>query len=685
MSVRFVDTMLLTPGRGSLETAAQLIGTTKVPLPAGHKIENMDRLLAANREAFEAYALQDARIALDYGQELQRLSDEIGLKRLPSSLAGFALAVVRQEIERTGISLQEAFGFETFKRTVYSEARRSYRTVTERQSVFSRQVFDEIAALGYHGGRGEAYVFGPTKVSTYYDLDLPSAYTSVMCLLRPLDYAKARMSRYADEFAPDVMGVAQVKFAFPSGTRFPCLPVRDDDILLFPLEGISVCTSPEIAAALSMGAEVEILMGVIIPWASDLPIFESFTRRVQTHRREAGKGSLRAQLWKEIGNSLYGKTAQGVHQKRVFDPRRGRTDAMPPSAITSPWFAAYVTGFVRALLGEILAAVPEHRSVVSATTDGLLTDASLSELQLDGPLCGMFRDVREHMFGPGEVLEEKHRVAQPVQMRTRGVFTGAFLPGYAEPALAKAGVKPDVPRDQHNDYMLRLFLNREPEQQHAQTSLISLQEQWLTESDLVGITKNPRLNLEYDFKRRPVRAVERAVQGRMHVAFDSVPWRNVAEAREAISRFKGWRRGQLRLLKALPDFLAWEAYHTMAAPVRAAGVGLRGDGPLGHLYRQFLRALVRGEWGVSLIDPDTGDRSTYGDIVHWLITIGFPDACVDDLKNAKRSSAKLAAQTIYLNHDVAQLLRAIVEQYPEFNLNQAIHPDHLAEAQSLFQ
>lgn len=700
VSVRFVDTMLLTPGRGSLDTAAKLIGKNKVPLPGGHRIDRMDLLRAADPQAFEAYALQDARIALDYGLKLQSLAEEMGLKRLPSSLAGFAVAIARQEIQETGLTMEEAFSFETVKQTVYSAVTGKFRTRIERQSLFSRQVFDELAALGYHGGRGEAYTFGPTETGVYFDLDLPGAYTTAMCLLKPLDYANAYMSQRVVDYEFDVMGVAQVRFAFPSGTTRPSLPVRNDSGLLFPLEGVSVCTAPEIAAALNQGAQLEILLGVIIPWASNVPIFESFTRRIQTQRRQAGKDSLRGLLLKEIGNSLYGKTAQGVHLKRAFNSRLGRMDTMPPSAITSPWFAAFVSGFVRALLGEILAGVPEHRCVVSATTDGFLTDACREELRLDGPLCRIFRDVRERLFPnedgrppvPEDILVEKHLVAQVVSMRTRGQITGEFLPDHPEPVLAKAGVKPHAPRDQHNDYMLRLFLNRTPGQQHVQTSLISLQEQWHTESDLVGVEKSPRLNLEYDFKRQPMRPVERAVQGRMHLAFDSVPWRNVEEAREAIVRFKSWSRGQGRpgdksyvpgrLLKTLPDFMVWEAYHTMAAPLRAVGVGLRGDGPLGHLYRQFLRALVRDEWGLSLTDPDTGERSTYGEVVHWLVTVGFPDANVDDLKNAKRNASKLAVQTIYLNDDVAQLLQAIMERYPGFDLEQAMHPDHLIEARA---
>jgi hypothetical protein len=280
------------------------------------------------------------------------------------------------------------------------------------------------------------------------------------------------------------------------------------------------------------------------------------------------------------------------------------------------------------------------------------------------------------------MLEKKHQVAQVVAIRTRGQITGEFLPDHDEPVLAKAGIKPNAPKLEHNSYMLRLFLDRRPEQEQVQTSLISLQEQWHSESDLVAITKSVRLNLEYDFKRRPVRPTMRDVQGTSHLAFDSVPWETDEQAREAIQRFRGWRLGQKRILKTLSDFMAWEAYHTMAAPLRAAGVGLRGDGPLGHLYRQFLRALVRDEWGLSLIDPETDERSTYGEVVHWLVTVGFPDASVDDLKNARRNASKLAAQTIYLNNDVVLLLRAIMERYPGFDLERAMHPDHLTEARA---
>ncbi|MCJ2015145.1 hypothetical protein [Methylobacterium sp. J-076] len=191
VSVRFVDTVLLTPGRGSLDTAGKLVDLEKVELPDGYRIDRMDLFLTSNREKFEDYALQDARIALEYGLKLQNLAEEMGLKRFPSSLAGFAVAIARQEIQRTGLTLEDAFSFETVQQTVYSAVTGKLRTRIERQSIFSRQVFDELAALGYHGGRNEAYTFGPTETGVFYDLDLPGAYTTAMCLLKPLDYANA--------------------------------------------------------------------------------------------------------------------------------------------------------------------------------------------------------------------------------------------------------------------------------------------------------------------------------------------------------------------------------------------------------------------------------------------------------------------------------------------------------------
>ncbi|WP_192843188.1 DNA polymerase [Aureimonas sp. AU12] len=677
VTIRYVDTMLLTPGRGGLAKAAELIGTAKVALPEGFAIDRMDLLLKADRRAFEAYALHDAEIALDYGLRMTEMAKSLGLAKLPSTLAGFGLRILRDQCKADGIDLDEALGLERRNVTRFNDRTGQYRTATTKEPSFRRLIYEEFGASAYHGGRGECYWFGPTPIGTYYDYDLPGAYTTAMAMLRPLDYDGYRHTRHLDDFEVDTVGAARVRFAFPRDTRFPCLPVRSGDNLYFPLTGVSLCTAPELVLARRMGASIEILDGVVIPYASDTPIFQSFTRLIQSRRAAALKGSLEAMIWKEIGNSLYGKTAQGVHVKRVFDPRRGRMDSMPPSPITSAWYASYVTGFIRAVLGEILSAIPAHRIVVSATTDGILTDAPLEEIDDRGPLCREFLSLRHRVFGTAALLEEKHRVAQVVGMKTRGQVTGEEIPGYA-PVLAKAGVKPDAPVAEHNEYMLELFLNRVPGQKHHRTSLIGLREMWMTESDMVSLSREVTLNLEFDFKRKPQTTSDQAVRGRSHLAFDTQPWSTVEDAERARTRFRGWTRGHQRILRTREDFHAWQAYEDLAERAVPAGVGLRSDGTLGHLFRQFLRALVRDEWGLAL------DGRSYRDVADWLTLKGY-ECGMDDLKNAKRKGAMLLPRSVAADSETIPLLRVILAEFAGLDLEQMIVPDQLSWAREVLE
>ena len=52
------------------------------------------------------------------------------------------------------------------------------------------------------------------------------------------------------------MTAALVEFRFPDGTRFPCLPVRASNGrgLVYPLEGASWCTGPEMVVAIETAA-----------------------------------------------------------------------------------------------------------------------------------------------------------------------------------------------------------------------------------------------------------------------------------------------------------------------------------------------------------------------------------------------------------------------------------------------
>jgi len=172
-----------------------------------------------------------------------------------------------------------------------------------------------------------------------------------------------------------------------------------------------------------------------------------------------------------MGNSLYGKTAQGLKAKNVFDSGSLKSVQLPHSAITNAAMAAHIAGLIRAVLGELIASVPKHRTVISATTDGFITDAEESELRLDGPMARRFQALCDRVVPGSHILKLKHKVKQVIPFKTRGQITGEEFEG-SPLVLAKAGVSPslditgDVDSDDvtrmHNDYMIDLFLNRKP-------------------------------------------------------------------------------------------------------------------------------------------------------------------------------------------------------------------------------
>lgn len=682
IKVRYIDTMLLTPGRGSLDTAASLINAGKVHLPPGFTKDRMDLLLRHDPVAYEQYALHDARLALDYGLHMLRFAQtELGLNGLSSTLAGMAIAGLKAHFKQLGRDLTGELSLERQSEKRYSRRTQKYYTRNWMAARFERQVFEEFAAVGYHGGRNECFYCGPTSVGTYYDFDLSGAYTTAMCALRPLDYAKAQLSTSLDVFGidtygpgrhcTDIAGVARVEFEFPPGTKFPCLPVRSGDRLLFPRTGVSTCTAHELLLAHRLGATLKVQMGLVIPWKDAPPIFMDFIRKVQAKRASAPAKSLLNQTWKELGNSLYGKTAQGVHERRVFNTKTGHSNPVPHSAITTPWFAAYVTGFIRAVLGELVAGVPKDRLIISATTDGFLTDARLDEIPVDGPLALEFRRLRNLAFGDDVILVEKHRVAQVVAMKTRGQMTGEIIPGH-DVLLAKAGIKPLAEPGDHNDYMLHLYLNRHVDQKHLRRSLVSMRHMWHTESDLVAHEQDIRLNLEYDFKRRPVKPLMGVVRGYEHLAFHTEPWDTADHAETASERFRGWSHLKSRLLKNLNDYNEFSSYLMQSSVTRGLGLQVRADLSLGVLKRQFLRAFTRDEWGLKR------DDWTYKELAEYLSQAGFITT-MTDIKNAARREAKLEEHVVVIDEYSLPLIRHILREFPDFDLEKAVRPEDLPD------
>lgn len=667
-NVAFIDTLLITPGGMGLAECGELLGLPKLTIPAPYSITNMREYLLGDRAGFEAYALRDAEIAVRYALQVRNFcARELMIDRVPATIGAMAVSRFTKTLKENNMSPEVCLGTHIKTRELWLTEKQAFRTIKNPASVPSRELFETFPINCYHGGRNECFMMGVTPSDHWYDYDLAGAYTTGLLDILTPDYGNIRLSKNPDDYCGHVMGFALVTFRFPESVPCPSLPVRTDQYgLFFPLSGESWATAPEIELALSLGAEMTIHNGIIVPWICDTSphnsestsVFLPFVQQVRENRNRHIKGSLEEKFWKEIGNSLYGKLAQGLRAKTAFDTARGLNRSLPPSSVTQPFFAAHVTGFIRAVVGELMNALPSDSSVVSVTTDGFLTNCPLNKINMSGPLSSRFQSLCDIVDPGSSMLTCKHEVSQLIAMKTRGQLTYRAIQG--KPVVhARAGVKPpaDIPRSDYNDYMVDLYLNRLPGQTLSRSTLISTREMWLSESDLVSREQDIRLNLEFDFKRQPVQPA----MNEGHLLMFSRPWDNMEEALQQRSPFDDWR--QTHTLKTLADWDDWCDFlycRTVFSDMKLKVGSKRSDDIL---VRLFLRALTQCQWGLML-----KDKKSYSckEVAEWLTSEGY-SVTVTDVKNAVRAKIpqmKFSSVTPRMK----SLMDIIARKYPTFCL-----------------
>lgn len=678
--VRYVDTMLHTPGRGGLAVAGEIIGLPKLKIPEGHSIERMGELLKDDKEAFEKYAMRDAEIACEYGLYLHSfVRDELGLKGLPATAGSCAVAAFKHSVKELTKAHPELgdfgsiFGVEYGTEEYWNANKQRNQTRRLKEIAAKRNNHKGFISLCYKGAVNIGFYAGPTDTTKpIRDLDLRGAYTIGLCDMFTFCYDKIRPSYNVADYLEHVAGFAHVRFKFPKGTRFPCLPISAGDKgLIFPLEGESYCTAPEILAAHNLGCEIEIIYGVIVPWAqTEHRLFDQIISKVRKKRNKAQAIGDKAKdaVFKNLALQIYGKISQSITpiEKNVFDTSRNASKAIAPSAISHEMMAAHTTGFVRAVILELLNQIPENELVVSVTTDGFLTTYPIESFDFTTPLCSRYQAHCDRIDGK-LMLEEKGCIKQAIGMKTRGSLTAQAFAG-KPPILAKAGVKPiiaiehdDTPetiKDKQNEEMINLYLNRKFDAKPIKiSSLISLRDMWLTESDLVRKNIERRVNLEYDFKRNPINPKMVAVRDTEHLAFDSEPWESIEQFKAVRAAFDAFRRkGNL---KSMEDWYDWEDFlQTKLTVKQGSGINANKKGSVDILRRIIIRAYTQEAWGLSR-------DFTNAEIADWLTDMGYPTN-LDELKNAKR--ANLVPHVVPVTHRVINLLVIVLDKFPKLDV-----------------
>jgi len=492
-----------------------------------------------------------------------------------------------------------------------------------------------------------------------------------------IDFNNPRVTTNPQDFVGDVLGFAHVEFEYPPDTLWPGLPVDGGTRgLLYPLRGRSHCGAPEIEVALNLGCKITIHHGVVYPWTSDQRMFEPFVREVRNRRAALKKGSAQEQLIKLIGNSLYGRTAMGLKEKRVFDTRSGGSVQLPHSPITNEVVAAHITSLVRATLAELAGLLSPDRRVLSITTDGFITDATFDELPTDGSMAQRYFALTERTTGKRQLWEEKHRAKQVVIMRTRGQVTAEVDETAAVEArtiLAKVGVSPppEIKKADHNEFMLDLYLNRAPAQKTKVRPFVSTRMQWTTDSGFNRLEREQMLNLEPDLKRRLINPRMVTVRGMQHIACDTTPWETAALGLAARAIFDSWAKNK-HCLKTMADWDSWSEYFQFGMARRAkvlggrlgAGIHMTSDGAEGVLRRMFLRAWTRKLLG--LTRTMTGPK-----LAQWMTDIGMPTT-PDDVKNAGRATQRFEDAVVPRTEKVMAFLELLKQQFPSADLDQLL-------------
>jgi DNA polymerase type B, organellar and viral len=655
ISVKIRDTVALSPGNErSLSAIGDILGFEKIELGSTPQEElsikqNMKSLMESDWDTFEKYAIRDAEICTQYTLKMIRLYQErTGKFRMPVTLTSIGVDLIRQFWKDKGVNPLEIVGKEEIKERYWSK--RFGRQQTKKKVVYLKKIHWSLDFFTecYHGGRNEQFWFGPGFDGVWYDYDLSSAYPSAMALIGRPDWDKCRPIRNTEElltFQSAELAFANVDFEFPDDVAYPVLPVRTENGLIFPRRGNSTTHISEILLAHRLGAKITLVEGRFIPSGRhgnfeqgvERPIrpFDGFTRYCIEQRKQFPKKTLNNLFWKELVNSTYGKTAQGLRQRRIYDLRDQDTKPLDESPITNPVYAAFITAFCRGVLGEIMNALPNDVAIFNVTTDGFLTTATAEQMSQasKGTLCKFYRSSRRLLTdapsGKEDVYEIKHIIRKPLGWRTRAQATLApseiadWKSHNPTPKdderyiLAKGGIKlPDpVSKASQNSQIVDLFMDRQPTSTLKVTLGLGIREMYELGSDFVDRDLEKVLSMEFDWKRQPrlpVMAVGETSDGRAysHLQFQTSPWETIEQFQKTRQLWEQYNLPDRHCLKTVEDLEAFARFHEACLSAEGgASKYLRKDqGDLKRLRQELLVAWKLRKAGTHMLKPHAFGR-----------------------------------------------------------------------------
>ena len=689
------DTMMLAAAGSKLAALGERVGLPKLDLPEGYAKDRMDSLQAERPQEFICYGARDAEVALLHAEKVIGLTAGV----VPISLGSQAARIFQEAIcsERSWSKEQFDSEFRGLNKVTEKVAdgavvrTRSYLTPRTEATMLL-----DVATRCYFGGRNECFLYGIHRAPAsrvWHDYDLASAYPTAMVLVPDPDYSQppgiltGRLGR--GMIGPTSWSFGYVHFRFPDNVFYPCLPIKDDAGrgLVFPLEGETWASAPELWLALELGAQIDLIMPMLVQPTKPSHGLATGVKRLVELRLEAraqfGKGSTEELAAKERANSSYGKLAQGLAGTRVYSTRDNKTDLVPPSSITSAPHAALTTSLVRMIVSVAMNELHGLGYVIaSITTDGFLTDAP-EEVVAGLALGGFAPDVarsRRLLAGDTTIWEEKHASRTLVMLSTR---TGFGVDRVDDRKLPAAGgsYKPDAPmmarykalgRKAHEglhgpadtalagtdamdkefialgraEALAELAMKRDGRIVVHLHALPSARDYVQRDADGVGSDVQREIRWEFDYKRQPLAESVHTAQ----LTLDGLTYEHVSYATKPWATFGDWLsgRGAMDLAREGSVKTERDAQGVLARIGRALDSTDRKTYIRGGAHRAAAIATLRGLRSRQLT-CDWLDGSE-GTLVCERIGQGFGvELTANDWKNAGRPSRR-AIDLALLNH-----------------------------------
>ena len=408
----------------------------------------------------------------------------------------------------------------------------------------------------YYGGRNEQLFYGVTPIDEYFDYDLVSAYPSAMMTIglidwdHPIDYFKDGKpnSNIITDFENYVSYFHIKSFKFPKDVNYPTIPIRNvqKNGIIFPIEGNehneteftesgTYINGVEIHMALELGAEIELGRGIVFPMDRSIRPYEKFIKHTIKERRigEKHKNEFIKLFWKEIMNSLYGKTAMGVSEKKVFNIQTEKSVTMGEDKITSYPIVSIVTSLVRSMLGMMMNNIKkmdENYFIGNVTTDGFTTnfpnDEQMWKKICNGKLFNVWKEGRDKVENlqieniledeqnKKNIIETKHSISQYFGFRTRGQSTlrldketdSIVDQNKSDNLMVALGNHRTPSKDETNSNVQSVwwFCNRFNGMKFNSDYFKGIRLMLKENSDSVKISQLRRVSMDFDFKRMPI-------------------------------------------------------------------------------------------------------------------------------------------------------------------------------------